>query len=152
MNLDTLFALSNTVVLPFWLLMIFVPRAAWAVRIIRSPLIAVPPALIYALVILPSFTQSGPGIFESFGSIAGVSGLLATPQGTVLGWAHFLAFDLFVGRWVYLDALERRIPAPAIAPALVLTFMLGPLGLLLYLIIRGAFSIMRRNAPPAPNR
>ena len=47
--------------------------------------------------------------------------------------AHFLAFDLFVGRWEYLDARERQLTHWLLAPCLFLTLMLGPLGLLAYL-------------------
>jgi hypothetical protein len=51
---------------------------------------------------------------------------------------HFLAFDLFVGRWIYLDSQERRISAWLVAPVLFLTLMLGPAGFLLYLAVRSA--------------
>ena len=49
---------------------------------------------------------------------------------------HFLAFDLFVGRWAYLDSRQRGITAWLVSPILLLILMVGPLGLLLYLIVR----------------
>jgi hypothetical protein len=62
--------------------------------------------------------------------------LLGTPFGTAVAWAHFLAFDLFVGRWAFLDSRRRGVHPLLMAPALFLTFMLGPIGLLLYLGLR----------------
>ena len=53
-----------------------------------------------------------------------------------LGWVHYLAFDLFVGSWQVRDAQERGIPHLAVVPSLILTFLFGPVGLLLYFIIR----------------
>jgi hypothetical protein len=133
---NTLFSISNLLVMPFWLLMIFVPRWPWAARIIRSPLIAVPPALVYAGTVLPLVAQMGGDLFSSFGTLSGVVSLLSTPQGSLIGWVHFLCFDLFTGRWAYLDAIDKKIPALLMAPVLFFIFMLGPVGLLLYLVIR----------------
>ena len=58
--------------------------------------------------------------------------------------AHFLAFDLFVGRWVYLDSRERGISAWLMAPILLVVLMLGPLGFILYLVVRTAHAAMQR--------
>lgn len=140
MTNDTLFSIANLGVLPFWLLMIFVPRRSWAVRVIESPWIAIVPATIYVVLIVPTLLQMGPGLAQSFSSLQGVMGLLATPQGALLGWAHFLAFDLLVGRWAYLDAHERGISAIIMAPVLFFVFMLGPVGYVMYLIVRTIFS------------
>ena len=136
MTNDTFFTLANLGVLPFWLLLIFVPRAPWTVRIIRSPFIAIVPTLIYVVLIVPLVLQTGPALFNAFGSVQGVMSLLATPQGTLVGWAHFLTFDLLTGRWAYLDAHERGISAWVMGPILFFIFMLGPVGFVLYLIAR----------------
>ncbi|MEX1368657.1 MAG: abscisic acid-deficient protein Aba4 family protein [Nannocystaceae bacterium] len=53
-----------------------------------------------------------------------------------MAWVHFLAFDLFVGRWVLLDARERGLSSWLVSPTLVTVLMFGPLGLLLYLGLR----------------
>ena len=69
-------------------------------------------------------------------TLDGIAGLLGTPAGAAVGWVHFLAFDLFVGRWAYLDSRERGISAWLVSPTLFFVFMAGPLGLLLYLAVR----------------
>lgn len=51
---------------------------------------------------------------------------------------HFLAFDVFVGRWVFLDSQARGVPAWLASPTMALTFLFGPLGFLAYLTARAA--------------
>lgn len=71
-----------------------------------------------------------------FGSLAEVQALFEVPGLLVAGWLHYLAFDLFVGTWIARDAAGRGLPAGAVLPCLVLTFLVGPLGLLLYAAVR----------------
>ena len=73
---------------------------------------------------------------------ADVAALFRNPWALLAGWAHYLAFDLFIGGWQVRDAQRRRIPHPFVVPALVLTFLFGPAGLLLYLAIRRRFTDM----------
>jgi hypothetical protein len=69
-------------------------------------------------------------------TLESVRGLLGTADGAAAGWAHFIAFDLFVGRWAWLDSRDRGVPALVMAPVLLLTILLAPLGLGLYLLLR----------------
>jgi hypothetical protein len=131
-----LFRLSNLLVLPFWGLMILPPRWRWTARIIRSPLGSVAPAALYATLVLPHVGAVWPTVSRP--TLDGIAALLGSPVGATIAWAHFLAFDLFVGRWIYLDSQGRGISARLMAPALFFTLMLGPLGFLLYLGIRSA--------------
>lgn len=89
----------------------------------------------------------GRGAFEGggFGSIEEVRILFANDSALAAGWLHYLAFDLFVGSFIARDGAERGLPALLILPCLPLTFLFGPLGLLLYLILRFAFG--RRASP-----
>ncbi len=68
-----------------------------------------------------------------------VATLLGSEAGATIGWVHFLAFDLFVGRWAYLDSQKRSISAWLMAPILYFTLMLGPIGFLLYLLVRAGY-------------
>ncbi|NMO51105.1 DUF4281 domain-containing protein [Actinoplanes sp. TBRC 11911] len=130
----TLFGLTFTLAAPFWALMILAPSWSWTRRIIESPLIAVPIALIYAVLVASEWGAILPAVLTP--SFVDVRELLATATGAAAAWAHMIAFDLFVGRWSYLDSRERRIPAVVMAPVLLLTILLGPLGLLAYLAVR----------------
>jgi hypothetical protein len=121
-------------VLPFWALLILLPRWRWTARIMRSPFVSAAPALLYAALVLPRLGTIWPAIARP--TLAGIATLLGSPEGATIAWAHFLAFDLFIGRWIYLDSQERRQSVLLTAPVLFLTLMLGPLGFLTYLVLR----------------
>jgi len=72
-------------------------------------------------------------------TLSGMAALLGSEIGATIGWVHFLAFDLFVGRWIYLDSREKNISAWLMAPILFFTLMLGPLGFLSYLLLREVY-------------
>jgi hypothetical protein len=97
-------------------------------------LVSAAPALLYAALVLPRLREIWPAVVRP--TLSGVAALLGSPAGATIAWVHFLAFDLFVGRWIYLDSQDRQISAWLMAPVLFLTLMLGPAGFLLYLIVR----------------
>lgn len=90
-------------------------------------------AIVYGWLIFQVFT---PGDFQKFGSLNGVMELFTNKTAVTAGWVHYLAFDLMVGIWEKKNSIKYNIPHLLILPCLLLTFMLGPLGLLLYLLIR----------------
>ena len=136
MNIETLFSISNLVIMPFWLLMIFVPFWSWTERIMRTYWPIVPPAVIYVILIF-----TGPGAGNVLGDLMNptadvVAQLLGNPAGAATGWAHFLAFDLFVGRFIYLEARRTGMPWWLSSPTLFFTLMLGPVGFLMWFVAR----------------
>lgn len=132
-SMDEIFGASVLLVAPFWLLMIVAPGWDVTERIVASPLIALPAALLYLLGLLPQAGSVAAGVLSP--SLAEMTTLLATDQGATLAWAHFLAFDLLVGRWIYSDASRREIPPLVVSPVLVLTLLFGPVGYLGYCAI-----------------
>jgi hypothetical protein len=137
---DTVFSLSSLLVMPFWFLMIFFPTWKWTKRIIASPWISSGAALLYAVLVLPGVLQILPMVMNP--NLQGIQSLLGTPAGATIAWVHFLAFDLFVGRWVYLDSRDKQRSPFLISPILFFVLMLGPLGFVLYLGAR-AFKARR---------
>ncbi|MFC7527495.1 ABA4-like family protein [Actinoplanes sp. GCM10030250] len=131
---ESLFSLTFLLAAPFWALMILLPGWSWTRRVVSSPLIVLPIVAIYALLIIPDFGTVLSAV--SSPTLDGVSELLGSPAGAAAGWAHMIAFDLFVGRWSWLDSRDRGVPALVMAPILLLTIMLGPLGLAAYLAVR----------------
>lgn len=117
--------------------------AGW-IALAIAPLIriyAVPFARIVALLLAAAYlAQLGltvdnvPG--AGFSTLAEVTLLLSTPSNLMMGWTHYLAFDLFIGSWEAEDAAERGVPHWLLIPCLFLTLMVGPVGLLLYWIVR----------------
>ena len=71
-----------------------------------------------------------------FTTIEGVRAIFASDAGVTIGWTHYLAFDLFVGLWIARDGDAKHISRLIQAPILLATFMAGPLGLGLWLLIR----------------
>jgi hypothetical protein len=132
--METIFSLSNLLVMPFWLLMIVLPHWSWSKRMMASPWVVAPAALLYALMVIPRL----PALFGLLANpqLGQIAALLGEPAGATIGWVHLLAFDLFVGRWAYLDGRERQMRAWLASPVLFLILMFGPLGLLLHLLLR----------------
>jgi hypothetical protein len=132
---ELLFQVVNLTVLPFWALMIFLPK--WRVtRLIMGsvwPLVVLPAA--YAILMVPMLAEVVPVLLQP--KLADIARVLGTPEAALVGWVHFLAFDLFVGRWIYLDSRRQGVSAWVMGPILFLTLMLGPCGLLTYLLIFG---------------
>lgn len=138
--MTVLFRLSNLLVIPFWALMILLPRWRWTQRIMGSPWVSALPALVYVALVVPRLGTIWPAVMKP--TLSGIAALLGSPEGATIAWVHFLAFDLFIGRWVYLDSRERRLSALLMAPILFFTLMLGPLGFLTYLVLR-SFAMTR---------
>ncbi|HXG80535.1 MAG TPA: ABA4-like family protein [Sphingomicrobium sp.] len=109
------------------------PIAQMAARFVIPALLAIA----YGLLIGAGFAEAQGG---GFGSIAEIRALFMSDSALVAGWLHYLAFDLFIGGWIVADGLKRRIPALLILPCLPLTFLFGPLGLLLFILLRLAFA------------
>ncbi len=69
-------------------------------------------------------------------SIAGLRPLFMSDGGIVIGWTHYLAFDLFVGLWIARDADSKGVGRLLQLPFLFATLMAGPIGLLSWLLFR----------------
>jgi hypothetical protein len=131
MTPEQLFSILNLVTVVAWLPLVFFPRARWATTVVPTvmPLLL---AVVYVMLVVTTLPSSEGG----FSSLGGVRALFENPWALLAGWTHYLAFDLFIGGWEVRDAQQRGISHLVIIPALVLTFLLGPGGLLLYLAIR----------------
>ncbi|KAA2253849.1 DUF4281 domain-containing protein [Solihabitans fulvus] len=141
---ESLFGVTFLAALPFWALLILAPTWSWTRRVAASPLIVLPPLVIYAVLVLPDLATVLPAVTHP--QFDGIRTLLGSGTGAAIAWAHFIAFDLFVGRFLYLDSRRRDIHPLVMAPLMVLTILLAPLGLLAYLAVRRPVS--RRT--PAP--
>lgn len=128
-----IFEIASTAVLPGWLLLIFLPRWRFTMPVaaIGLPLVL---AATYAIVLGSHWGESEGG----FGSLKEVGMLFANPYALLGGWIHYLAFDLFIGAWEVRDAQKHQVPHLAVVPCLLLTFIFGPVGLLLYFVLRYA--------------
>jgi len=140
-----LFNTMTLVVLPFWFLMIVLPRWKWTQKIIASPWIILPPVLGYSLLSVPHMPELVAVFMNPTPDT--VASALSKPWGGTMFWAYAAAFDLFVGRWMYFDAQEREIHPVWVGFPLFIAIFLGPLGFLLYTIVRGIHHLSQKKNP-----
>jgi hypothetical protein len=131
---EILFIVANGVALLGWVLLVFAPLWPATARLLSAVLIPGLLAIAYAVLIV---SQSGKGE-GSLASLAELHLAFANPYMLLVGWIHYLVFDLFIGAWQCRDAQREGIRHVYILPSLTLTCLVGPIGLLSYLILRGA--------------
>jgi hypothetical protein len=132
MTPEQLFTLLNAIALVGWLLIAIFPRRPLVVETIAGT--AIPAFFAVAYIAILASTLGGSD--GSFSSLQGVAALFANPWLLLAGWTHYLAFDLLVGVWEVRDSSSRGIPHVMVLPCLLLTFLVGPTGWLLYLVLR----------------
>jgi hypothetical protein len=130
---ETIFLICNNGVIPAWLLLAFAPSWSWTAKIVQRVWIPMLLGAVYLFVIVTSPASPAGG---GFTSLDGVMTLFTSPYFALVGWVHYLAFDLFVGAWEVRDAQRRSISHIWVIPCLFLTLMAGPIGLLAYLSLR----------------
>lgn len=132
MKAELIFTIANFTAMAGWLLMAILPRWTWTRKIVISGVLPLLLSVAY-LVLIALFLGGAEG---GFGSLAQVMKLFTNEWVVLAGWIHYLAFDMFVGAWEVKDAQEQGVSHLLVIPCLVLTFLLGPIGFLLYHIIR----------------
>jgi Domain of unknown function (DUF4281) len=140
----TLFDLTFLLIAPFWVLMIFAPKWAWTKKIAESYLIVLPPVAIYVVLMIPVLPELIPLVTRP--ELAPLAEFMSTDTGAALVWAHMIAWDLFVGRWMYLEGRRLNVHPLVMAPVLVITILLAPVGLPLFLIVRKVCDATNRGA------
>jgi hypothetical protein len=132
------FSMVNLLALIAWIGLIFLPR--WPALLSGVLYLGVGLlCLIYAtglIGLLSGLIPNPQGGGADFTTIAGVRSIFASDAGVTIGWTHYLAFDLFVGLWIARDGDAKNISRFLQAPVLFATFMAGPLGLGLWLLLR----------------
>ncbi len=126
----TLFDLGNLVVMPFWLLYLVAPRWRVTRQLARWMPGVVLVALAYAWLVVPMLPETLPLVLNP--KLDLLLPALSTPIGFTVLWLHILVMDLLAGTWVYQRAQARGQHHAVTAPILLLTLLMGPLGVVLY--------------------
>lgn len=134
MDLETVYSLCSAIAFAGWACLAAAPLARD-----RLVMLARVAALVLAAAYLIQFFTITQPTDGNFSSLAGVTALFSQPGNVMLGWTHYLAFDLFIGSWEVEDAGKRGVPHWLVLPCLFFTLMLGPIGLGLYFILRWAW-------------
>jgi hypothetical protein len=132
MKAEQIFSIANSIALLSWAVLIVAPRWTVTRRTIRSGAVPLLLSAAYLILIVLFFGRAEGG----FGSLPEVMRLFTNEWAALAGWIHYLAFDLLVGTWEVKDSQERGISHWFVIPCLVLTFLLGPIGFLLYTVLR----------------
>ncbi|HEX8364525.1 MAG TPA: ABA4-like family protein [Allosphingosinicella sp.] len=137
MTLETWFWVAHVPALAGWLALIIAPQAG-GIRFARWAAVAI--AVGYAILFVLSAREAGV-LAEDY-SLRGVAAFFDVPKLQLLGWIHYLAFDLFVGSWIVEEAGRIGVSRALVILCLILTLMIGPFGLLVFFLIRS----LRRNS------
>jgi Domain of unknown function (DUF4281) len=138
------FAIANPLAMLGWIALaaaLLLPAGAVRARLADAGGRLMPLLLCAGYVVaLVAYWGSAPG--GGFGTLDEVAALFRSPGVLLAGWVHYLAFDLFIGRWILDDALARAGGSSAarralLLPVLLLTFLFGPAGLLAWFALRG---------------
>ena len=133
MTAEQLFSIANSIALVGWLLLVMLGPRRWVAPLITGVMLPLLFGVLYVSLLIGHWGETPGG---GFGSLAQVAALFSNRWLLLAGWVHYLAFDLFIGSWEVRDAQANRIPHWFVIPCLVVTFMLGPAGLLLYFALR----------------
>ena len=132
-NQDFIFSVANNLVLPMWLLLLIAPNWKFTQWFIRYKVIPLALSIVYAIYLIISI-QGGSGL--DFGSLASVMQLFTIKDVALAGWVHYLAFDLLIGMQMVQRNRELKFHRLLMAPVLLATFMMGPIGFLLFTLLK----------------
>ncbi len=132
MSFEQWFSLASALAMVGWVILIFFPRRWIWLNNIPAFVIPVILSLGYSILIARYFfTTEG-----SFDTLANVQQLFTIPSVALAGWVHYLAFDMFIGGIVAKQSDELGLSRLIQAPILALTFMFGPFGFLLFILLK----------------
>ena len=134
--IDVLFWFSSLYILPFWLMMWFAPAHERTAALLRNEWVYLAPlAAAYTLAVLPNLLDILVLLGSDMPTPEIVVSLFDDQEVILIGWLHYLAFDLFVGRWTWQRLMATNQPLYVSFPVLLLSMMVAPLGALLGLVV-----------------
>ena len=138
LTFDAIYIWANLGIIPFWLMLIFIPNSRITQIFINSIILPLILAAAYCYTIYQTFLLDEPifEIFKSYLSLENLYTIFATESFLLVFWLHFIAFNLFVGSWVSRDGVKYNVPRTLISIPLIFIYFTGPLGLVLYWMIR----------------
>ena len=141
-TIEILYFWVNLGVLPFWLILIFFPSSNINKFFVTSilPILLLGGAYIFALYKSYLNTYDFFGNFELYLSISNLSNLFSNNLFLILFWIHFVSINLFVGGWMVRDSQKLVMNKILVAFPLIITYLIGPLGVFIYWLIRIFYS------------
>ena len=137
-TIEMLYYWVNLGVLPFWIILIFFPQSNLSRYFVTSIIPIFLLAGTYIFILYKSYLSSYDFInnFSLYLGIQNLSELFENELYLMMFWTHFIAINLFTGGWVVKDSQKFNINKFLIAIPLIITYLIGPIGLLFYWLIR----------------
>tara|TARA_B100000424_G_scaffold114870_1_gene86625 strand:+ start:413 stop:886 length:474 start_codon:yes stop_codon:yes gene_type:complete len=132
----------NLGVLPFWLILIFFPQSNLRKYFVTSifPILILSGAYIFLLYKAYLNSYDFIGNFELYLNISNLLNLFSSEYFLILFWVHFVSINLFLGGWLVNDSQKFSINKTLMAFPLVITYLIGPLGIFIYWLLRIFYS------------
>ena len=142
LTFENIYLWANFGVLPFWLMLIFIPNSKFTQFFVNSIILPLILSATYVYTIYQAILFEEPifDFFKLYLNLDGLYTIFATESFLLVFWLHFLALNLFMGSWVSRDGVKYNISRSLLFIPLILIYFAGPLGLVLYWIIRVFFA------------
>jgi len=135
---ENIYLWANFAILPFWLMLIIIPNSKFAQFFVNSIIVPLILSAAYIYTVYQAILMNEPifDVFRLYLSLDNLYILFATESFLLVFWLHFLALNLFLGSWISRDGIKYNMPRGLVFLPLILVYLTGPLGLVLYWIIR----------------
>jgi hypothetical protein len=135
---ENIYLWTNFAILPFWLMLIFIPNWKLTTFFVNSVILPLILSTAYIFVVYRIFQleESFYSIFYLYLSLDDLSTIFASESFLLIFWIHFVATNIFLGSWVTRDSIKYNISRRATFIPLILIYFVGPVGLVYYWLIR----------------
>ena len=138
LTIENIYLWTNFGIIPFWLLILFIPNSRFTQIFVNSVIIPLIISSAYIYLIYQTVLLDEP-IFDTFRlylSLDNLYTVFATENFLLVFWLHFVSLNLFLGSWVSRDGIKYNMSRKLLFIPLILIYFMGPVGLVLYWIIR----------------
>jgi len=138
LTFENIYLWTNFGILPFWLMLIILPNSKFTQFFVNSIILPLILSTIYIYIIYQIILLDEPifDVFKLYLSLDNLYTVFATESFLLVFWLHFLALNLFLGSWISRDGVKYNMSRGLVSVPLILVYFTGPLGLVLYWIIR----------------
>ncbi len=138
LTFENIFVWTSFGILPFWVMLIIIPNSKVTQFFVNSIILPLILSTAYVYVIYQTILLDEPifDVFRLYLSLDNLYTIFATESFLLIFWLHFVALNLFLGSWVSRDGIKYNMSRGLIFIPLVLIYFTGPLGFVLYWLIR----------------
>ena len=142
LTFENIYTWSSFGVLPFWLMLILIPNSKITQILINSIIVPLILGSVYCYVLYHAFLSNEPysDLFKIYLSLDSLYTVFSTESYLLIFWIHFLSINLFIGSWIARDGVKYNLPRKLVFVPLILTYLTGPVGIVLYWMIRIFFA------------